>query len=176
MNNTLVINLIGGLGSGKSTLAAGLFYHLKCLGYTCEMALEFAKDKVWEESVKTLDDQIYIFGKQFHKIWRLNGKVDIIVTDSPLFISTYYDKTDSKYFQKLVVEQFNKFNNLTYFIERGENYEENGRLQTLEESIGIDKALITLLKDNNIQYETIPQNSAIDTILNEIQKKFEKKS
>ncbi len=44
------------------------------LNINCEMALEFAKDKVWEESFKTMDDEIYIFGKQFHKIWRL--KVD----------------------------------------------------------------------------------------------------
>lgn len=58
-NKALIINLIGGPGSGKSTTAAGLFYKLKKLGYNCEMSLEFAKDKV-------MDDQIYIFGKQYH--------------------------------------------------------------------------------------------------------------
>ena len=46
MKHTIVVNLIGGPGSGKSTTAAGLFYNLKKLGINCEMALEYAKDKV----------------------------------------------------------------------------------------------------------------------------------
>ena len=45
----LVVNLIGGPGCGKSTTTAGLFYELKKKGYNCEMSLEFAKDKVYEE-------------------------------------------------------------------------------------------------------------------------------
>ena len=126
---TRVINLIGGPGSGKSTTAAGLFYTLKTKGYDCEMALEFAKDKVWEESVKTLDDQIYIFGKQYHKIWRLNNKVDYIITDAPLLLSSYYNQIESDYFNDFIIEQFNRFDNLTFFIKRNEDhYEQNGRL------------------------------------------------
>ena len=68
--SALVVNLFGGPGCGKSTVAALLFGKLKQHGVNCEMALEYAKDKVWEESFKTLEDQIYIFGKQLHKIWR----------------------------------------------------------------------------------------------------------
>lgn len=147
-NKTIVINLIGGPGSGKSTLAAGLFYELKKLGFNAEMSLEFAKDKVWEESIRTLDDQIYIFGKQYHKLWRLNNKVDIIITDSPLLVSLYYNQIESKYFDNFVIEQFNRFNNVTYFIERDEeNYQEEGRLQTFEEAKDIDKKLIDILQN-----------------------------
>ena len=66
-NKVIVINLIGDPGSGKSTAAAGIFYKLKKMGVNCELSLEFAKDKVWEEAFRTMDDQIYIFAKQYHK-------------------------------------------------------------------------------------------------------------
>ena len=56
---TKIINLFGGPGCGKSTTASGIFYELKKRGYECELSLEFAKDKVWEDSLRTLDDQIY---------------------------------------------------------------------------------------------------------------------
>lgn len=170
-NKTIVINLIGGPGSGKSTLAAGLFYELKKLGFNAEMSLEFAKDKVWEESIRTLDDQIYIFGKQYHKLWRLNNKVDIIITDSPLLVSLYYNQIESKYFNNFVIEQFNRFNNVTYFIERDEeNYQEEGRLQTFDEAKEIDKKLIDILKKYNISFTTLNQNTALDNILVDILK------
>jgi len=61
---TLIVNLFGGPGTGKSTLCADLFAKLKWRHTNCEMALEFAKDKVWEESFKVLDNQIYIFGQR----------------------------------------------------------------------------------------------------------------
>ena len=104
--NTLVINLIGGPGSGKSTCASGIFYQLKKLGVNCELALEFAKDKVWEEPIKKLDDQFYIFGKLYHKLFRLNDKVDVIITDSPLIISILYNKISSQYFNDFVKKQY----------------------------------------------------------------------
>lgn len=166
---TTVINLIGGPGAGKSTIAAGLFYMLKVKGYSCEMALEFAKDKVWEESVKTLDDQIYIFGKQYHKIWRLNNKVDYIITDSPLLMSLYYNQIESNYFNNFIIEQFNRFNNVTFFIQRNENtYEQIGRLQTLKEAKDIDIKLRMLLESNNIDYYKVQQTEAVNLILRKL--------
>lgn len=164
----LVINLIGGPCSGKSTIASGIFYELKKLGINCELALEFAKDKVYEEAFRTMDDQIYIFAKQYHKLWRLQDKVDVIITDSPLPISLYYMKEDSKYFNQFVVEQYNKFDNQLYFIERGEVYQEEGRLQTKEESEQIDKELLQLLEKYKIHYSQIEQQTAVETIVDNI--------
>ena len=64
----IVVNLFAGPGSGKSTTCAGVFSKLKLAGVNCEMALEYAKDKVWENSLDVLDDQIYVFGKQLHRL------------------------------------------------------------------------------------------------------------
>jgi ABC-type dipeptide/oligopeptide/nickel transport system ATPase component len=168
MKKTLVINLIGGPGCGKSTTAAGIFYELKKNGVDCEMSLEFAKDKVWENSLQTLDDQIYVFGKQFHKLWRLNGKVDVVITDSPLLLSSYYNKEESNYFDDFVVEQYNRFDNLLFFIERTEQYQENGRIQTEEESKEIDYVLKNIMDARGITYETVKCDNAVSEITNKI--------
>lgn len=167
--NNVVINLIGGPCSGKSTIASGVFYELKKRGINCEMALEFAKDKVWDESFKTMDDQIYIFGKQFHKIWRLKDKVNVIITDSPLLISIHYNKDKSKYFDKFVIEQYNRFNNKLYFIERNnDNYQKEGRLQTFDEAKVIDNDIRNILNKWNVNYTSIKNNIAVESIVNDI--------
>lgn len=167
----IVINLIGGPGVGKSTIASGLFYELKKIGINCELALEFAKDKVYEESFKTMDDQIYIFAKQYHKLWRLKDKVDVIITDSPLLISLYYMKEESKYFDDFVVEQYNKFDNILYFINREEgSYQTEGRLQTLEEAKEIDKSLKEILSRRSEDFKifNVDRSNAIKTIVNDL--------
>lgn len=169
----LVVNLFAGPGSGKSTTCAGIFERLKLRGINCEMALEYAKDKVWEESFHTLDNQIYVFGKQLHRIFRLKDKVDVIITDSPLPFSILYDKSKSLNFKRLVLEQFNQFNNLNIFIERDENYNPSGRMQTQEEAQKLDNEIKCILKDNHINY-TCFKKGETDTIVENILKHLNK--
>ena len=73
MKNTLIVNLFGGAGIGKSTLMARIFSELKVQGYDCEMVTEFAKDLVWEKRTETFKDELYIFAKQNHRLFRVNG-------------------------------------------------------------------------------------------------------
>ena len=170
----VVINLIGGPGSGKSTAAAELFASLKKAGRSCEVAWEFSKDKLFEESLRVLDDQIYIFGKMYHKIYRLLDKVEFIITDSPLPISLYYNKEESQYFDKFIVEQYNKFNILMYFIERDDShYETVGRTQTFEESKEIDKNIIQLLRKYDIPFKSVPRSKAVRSILTDLSRIIE---
>jgi thymidylate kinase len=169
----LVVNLFAGPGSGKSTTCAGIFERLKLRGINCEMALEYAKDKVWEESFHTLDNQIYVFGKQLHRIFRLKDKVDVIITDSPLPFSILYDKSKSENFKRLVLEQFNQFNNLNIFIERDENYNTSGRMQTQEEARKLDNEIKYILEDNHINYTCFKKGETdiiVDNILKHLNK------
>ena len=103
-----------------------------------------------------------------HKIWRLNNKVQVIICDSPLPNSIVYDKEDSEPFHALVLEQFDKFNNRNFFIKRGTDYVENGRLQTLEEARKIDEKVLSILTENHIPYTTLPIDKASDTIVETI--------
>lgn len=162
MKKTLFINLFGGPGTGKSTLCASVFTELKIRGVDCEMALEYAKDVVWEESFKKLKNQIYIFGKQHSRMHRLNGKVDVVITDSPLMGSIVYDVSDNPYLKNLVIHEAAKLNAVNYFLTRGTQYNPNGRMQTPEEALKVDEKYKNLLDDNNVSYKeiTIGSNNA----------------
>lgn len=151
----VVINFYGGPGSGKSTTCALLFAKIKLLGKNIEMALEYAKDKVWEESFKTLENQIYVFGKQHHRIYRLKDKVEMVLTDSPLLFSIQYDVTKNECFKNLVLSEFNKYENLNFFIERDCGYNPKGRMQNEEQAKKIDSEILSILNENNIPYYAI---------------------
>lgn len=154
----IVVNLFAGPGTGKSTSCAQIFAELKWTGVNCEMALEFAKDKVWEESLKVLDDQPYIFGKQQHRMKRLVGQVDVIITDSPLLLTIIYDKSRNQNFKNFVVDTHNEFENINVFIERVKPYEPKGRLQNEDGAKLLDNEIKALLSELNIPYVSVKGN------------------
>ena len=132
--NTIIVNLFAGPGAGKSTGAAYVFAKLKLAGIDCEYVSEFAKDKVWENNSEVFKNQFYITGKQSFKISRCFGKVDVIITDSPIALGAVYADTEGLKLASL--QEFNKYekNNLNVFIERKKKYNPNGRNQTEEEA------------------------------------------
>ena len=169
--NTQIINLFGGPGTGKSTIAALVFGELKKKGYEIELVTEYAKDKVWEESYKTLENQIYVFGKQLHRIWRVKNKVNFIITDSPILLSIIYDKEKNDNLKRLVLDVHNNFNNINILIKRDTIYNPNGRFQNEIEAKLIDKQIMNLLKNNSIDFHEINITNAVEEIINIITKK-----
>lgn len=149
---TLVVNMLAGPGAGKSTIAAGLFAALKLRNVNVELVTEYAKDRVWEEAFRTLDNQIYMFGKQHHRIWRILGKVDVIVTDSPMMLSLHYGKNLSSSFRQLVLEEHLKARSLNVYLERQKPYTPIGRVQTEDQARNIDKDIIEVLESNQLEY------------------------
>lgn len=141
---TLVVNLYGGPGTGKSTMAALLFARLKGLGVNCEIVMEYAKDLTWQESFNVLGNQVYVFGKQQHRLWRLKGKVDVIITDAPLLHSMVYNK-DNLALDELVMTEYKKHRNFDIFLRRVKPYNPAGRTQNLGEAIDIDFATREIL-------------------------------
>lgn len=88
---TTVIELYGGPGSGKSTLAAGTFAELKRRGHSAELVAEAAKDMAWAGTpIGPFDDWV-LLGEQVKRESRLYGKVDFVVTDSPLGLQGLFE-------------------------------------------------------------------------------------
>lgn len=166
---TKVINFFGGPGARKTTVATSVFSLLKLHNIDVELITEVAKDFTWEERFKTLENQYYIWAKQQHKFWRLKGKVDIIVNDSPLLLSFIYGEKKSKHFYDLVLHDFNEYDNMNFFIERPDSFNSSGRTQNKEESIVIDKQILDVLEKLEVNYEMINNdNVAINSVCNKV--------
>ena len=149
----LVINLYGAPGAGKSTGAAYLFSKLKLAGINAELVTEFAKDKVWEENPTVFKNQVYLFGKQYYRMSRLEGKVDVVVTDSPLLLSSFYNKDKEVLgaeFDALVTKVAKSYESINIFIRRVKPYNPKGRFQTEAESDEVHRELIRFLDEHNI--------------------------
>jgi len=154
----LVVNLFAGPGAGKSTGAAYIFSELKMGGIECELVREYIKDKLWERNAKVFGNQPYIFGKQYHRMFILEGEVEVIVTDSPLILPVLYNTNeylDEEAFEKMAIGIFNSYENMNYFLDRVKPYNENGRNQTLVEAIGKDEEVLDLLDRNCIEYQRV---------------------
>jgi tRNA uridine 5-carbamoylmethylation protein Kti12 len=144
---TLVINLFAGPGAGKSTTAAGLFYTMKKEGMSVELVTEYAKDRVWEEHSSVFEDQLYLLAKQNRRLKRLQGKVDYIVTDSPLLLGQYYASEEDRIAVKWITDwAFNKYNNLNIFLRRTKPYVSVGRNQNYEEALKADQGIKKIIE------------------------------
>ena len=155
MKNTLIVNLYGGPGCGKSTGAAYLFSKLKMAGVDAEYVTEFAKDKVWEGSQEAFKCQFYITGKQAFRISRCFGKVDVIITDSPIMLGSIYANISGRQaLAKACIEEANRYagNSVDIVLKRVKPYNPNGRSQTEQESKGIDDVVRSMLSANGTGY------------------------
>lgn len=165
-----VINLLSGPSSGKSTIAYGVAAELKLRGISSELVTEVAKDKVWDEAYTILRNQILIAAEQYHRLWRLNDKVEVVVTDSPLILSAIYNSQEYTHFNPLLFELFNEFNNINFFVERRveHEYETIGRIHDELQALELDKRIKTLLSSNNIPFRSIPcSRKSIEEVLRE---------
>jgi adenylate kinase family enzyme len=147
MKETLYVKLYGAPGAGKSTGAAWIFSTLKLNNIDSEYVQEFAKDMVWEKNqfmFEDPDNQLILLASQFYRLNRLRGKVDVVVTDSPLLLSQLYVKNsllDCNEYRSLVKKLDEKFQGMNVLVKRAKAYNPNGRNQTETESDNLAKSL-----------------------------------
>lgn len=177
MSNTTVINLLSGSGTGKSTLASGLFYTMKSENKSVELVTEFIKGLAWQGHKIGPLDQFWISGEQSRREASLYGKVDYIITDSPLLLSPAYE---SFYKGKSIVDEaVNKFllqaeelgvEHKNYFLKRNKVFDPRGRYETEQQAKDFDEFLLDRLNFNDISYTyvDVPDSERISFILNHV--------
>ena len=170
--DTVIVNLFAGPGAGKSTLAAGLFYRLKLMGVECDLATEYAKTVIWMDAQALFHNQVYIFAKQHERVFQAFGKVDVIVTDSPILLSWVYNGSPA--LCRLALDEHRRARTLNYVIQRVKPYSTVGRLQDAEEATRLDRRIIRVLHDNHISYTPIPGTPlGIDRVMWDLQGEIE---
>lgn len=157
MNKTLLINLYGGPGAGKSTSAARLFSFLKDEDRNVELVTEYVKEWAWQDRKPINYDQFYLFGKQTRKEYTLFNKVDVIISDSPVELTSYYASlygtTEQKDLFKSMVAVYRKMCEtsgvtvVNVFLARTKKYNPSGRFQNESEALSIDKEMRSFFKN-----------------------------
>ena len=153
MKKPIVINFFAGPGTGKSTMAAAIFSELKGCDINAELVTEYAKRKVWEEAFKVFECQMYVCAKQIYNMFIVSKHVDIIVTDSPIIMSSAYTNGDED-LNKILKREHDKYHNINIFLNRKKKYNPKGRMQTEDEAKEKDQQILKILKDNNIKFMT----------------------
>jgi nicotinamide riboside kinase len=163
---TLVINLIGGPCSGKSTIAAELFARLKKMGIHCELVSEYIKERIYEENKTMPVNQIAIFGMEHYSVSNKIGKVDVIVHDGSFINNIIYKKEDNPEFDELIVSEYKKFNNLDFFVKRGNiEFEDYGRIHNLKQSKELDKIIKDTYQKYGLNFIEVEARDAVDKMI-----------
>lgn len=174
----IVINGYGGPGAGKSTACLEITAALKKEGYNAEYVQEYAKELVYEKDMEMLDGspehQYEILKEQTRRMDRLYDQVDFIVTDSPVMLNIIYNKQLTPEYESLVNELQGEYINYSFFMERdASNFEEEGRIHNLTESIEKDNEIKDMLQKNEIKYKTYNHES-VNEIVNDAIDFYEK--
>lgn len=176
-----VVNLYGGPGIGKSTTALQLVAELKKRGINADYVSEVAKELVYAHAFDKLDGSIEnqreILSRQRERLDIIAGNVDVAVTDASLMLNTVYLAEKNSEYTADVLNQYNEYNNFNFYLERDTStpFEQEGRIHNLEQSIEKDKEILSLLIDNNLEFEHFDRND-ITRMVNEITAKFPQKT
>lgn len=153
------INLFGGVCSGKSTVASYVFSELKKLDYNIELVNEYVKFWTYVDKKVKGYDQYYINAKQVYKEDNILRSMDLIITDSPLYLYYIY----SKYLNASTAIQESAFNIAKEFdekypainviVENNNKYNPKGRFQNKKEAKELNSFIKKEINNSNLNYQ-----------------------
>ena len=91
-----------------------------------------------------------------------------------MLLSIIYSNENSELFEKFIVEQYNKYININFILDRVVKYDPIGRNQTEDEALKLDDNLINVMNKYNIKYISINGDSKnkTHTIINYLEKEY----
>lgn len=159
---TIVVNLLGGSGLGKSTIAAGTFAELKMRKQHCELVREYVKELAWQGLGIGPFGQSIIYGRQLERESALYGKVDVIVTDSPLILCPIYqnhyaghDTIRHVVLGDLKTAESQNVLHLNFLLKRQKAFDPRGRYETEDVAKMIDKKVESFLIYHGLPYISV---------------------
>lgn len=153
-NKTTIINIFGGPGAGKSTAATHIFSHMRMKGVSCEYVPEFAKELSRAGDMVAIENQFFVSAVQYQRQFRLLGKVDYIITDSPVMIGLVYDQQKLKGFNEVLEDIQSKSKSINIFLRRdmSKEYETEGRHHCFDDACLLDDMIEQMLIDQGVHY------------------------
>lgn len=128
-------------------------------------------------------NQVYMLGKQYHRIKNALDVNDILIVDSPILLSYIYFKLNGldkeindKIFKDFTFELDRSLQckNVNILLSRDiSSYQDVGRIHSRDESEIIQKFILDMLDNNNVSYFKIKNefkqlNNVVESILNVI--------
>jgi len=171
------INLMGGAGCGKSITATNIRAQLGFKGYDIELVDEVIKDWTYIPRIPKDCDSFFLQASQIQKEdIRLRAGVDLIVSDSPLFLQYFYAWYHKVPLQKPMLLASNEFDemyqSIYIFINREDKfYDEVGRYENLREAKMVDEDIKKLMNINCINYKEmscLDQEGIIEYVVSQI--------
>lgn len=177
---TVLINLLGSPSAGKSTAAGKLFSRLKDMYLNVEFVPEYVKSWAWDNRKISPYDQFYFFGKEAHNQSHLFNKVDFIISDSPVLLTSFYhlyynhDNALREICHDFydMADKLDNVKVINFFLPRKKRYIARGRYQTEEQADEIADTLKKFLEIECYDYIEVncPDEERTDFMVNELRK------
>jgi hypothetical protein len=137
-----------------------------------ELVQEFAKDCVYENP-EILKDQFYVTAIQARRINRLIGKVDFIISDSPVLLGEIYKSKKSFLDADFYLKLFDNYQNINFFLNRTFPYVQDGRVHSESDSSDISVQIKKLLNNYSIPFIDLESHyKTHEIIFNLLNKKY----